>query len=81
MKRTLILILLAALALTLCACGQEAAEAVTASPAPETAAPPEKPEAAMTETAAPDTETGTAEAADPVVYFTSDISPAGLQAV
>ena len=85
MKRTLILILLAALALTLCACGQEAAEAVTASPAPETAVPPEnpaeKPEAAMTETAAPDTETGTAEAADPVVYFTSDISPAGLQAV
>ena len=85
MKITLSLILLAALAFSLCACGQRQAETATVSAAPETAGPQESPvtsrEAAAEEANAPGTETSSVEAAAPVVYFTADISPEGLQAV
>ena len=85
MKRMLFLLLLAALVFSLCACGQRQAEIVTVSAAPTAEAPQESPvtsqEAAAEEAPAPGTETSSVEAAAPVVYFTADISPEGLQAV
>ena len=85
MKRTFSLLLLAALVLTLCACGQKTVETVTESTAPETAAPLESPtaeqEAAAGELPAIPAKAASAETAAPVVFFTADISPKGLQAV
>ena len=76
MKRMLSLFLLAVLALSLCACGRRQAETVTVSPAPAAQAPQASP-AADPETAPAASD----EASASVVYFTSDISPEGLQAV
>ena len=91
MKKITALILLAALVLTLSACGRKSADPVTASAAPESAAPQESAvtqdpvnsdtAAAAAETTAPKTDATPAEEAAPLVYFTSDISPEGLQAV
>ena len=91
MKKITALILLAALVLTLSACGRKSADPVTASAAPESAAPQESAvtqdpvnsdtAAAAAETTAPKTDASPAEEAAPLVYFTSDISPEGLQAV
>ena len=91
MKKITALILLAALVLTLSACGRKSADPVTASAAPESAAPQESAvtqdpvnsdtAAAAAETTAPKTDATPTEEAAPLVYFTSDISPEGLQAV
>ena len=91
MKKITALILLAALVLTLSACGRKSTDPVTASAAPESAAPQESAvtqdpvnsdtAAAAAETTAPKTDATPAEEAAPLVYFTSDISPEGLQAV
>ena len=91
MKKITALILLAALVLTLSACGRKSADPVTASAAPESAAPQESAvtqdpantdtAAAAAETTAPKTDASPTEKAAPLVYFTSDISPEGLQAV
>ena len=85
MKRTFSLLLLVSLMLSLCACGQRSAESVTGSTAPETAAAQKTP--AVSQETAP-AEASTAEAdeavdgpASPLVFFTADISPEGLQAV
>ncbi len=79
MKRMLSLLLLAALAFALCACGRQPAEAATASAESETAAA--EPEAVPAEDPAPEAGAVSAETAAPAVYFTSDISPEGLRAV
>ena len=91
MKKITALILLAALVLTLSDCGRKSADPVTASAAPESAAPQESAvtqdpvnsdtAAAAAETTALKTDATPAEEAAPLVYFTSDISPEGLQAV
>ena len=85
MKRSISLFLLAALVLTLCACGQAPAQSVKVSPSPEPEAQQETPmadqEPVPAEVSAPETETASAETEAPAVYFTADISPAGLQAV
>lgn len=91
MKKITALILLAALVLTLSACGRKSADPVTASAAPESAAPQESAvtqdpansdtAATAAETTAPKTDATPEEEAAPLVYFTSDISPEGLQAV
>lgn len=81
MKKGFSLFLLAALALSLCACGQKPAETVTASAVPQTAAPRESQMAAPEEASAPEAEAAPEEMTAPVVYFTADISPEGLQAV
>ena len=81
MKRMITLFLLAALAFTLCACGQKAAEAAAPEPAVMRESPAANPEAAPAEASAPETEAAPAETAAPPVYFTADISPEGLQAV
>ena len=91
MKKVIVLLLLVSLGLTLCACGEKKTETLSASPAPETAVPqetavtqePANTNSAETEaeTTAPKTDAAPAEEAAPVVYFTSDISPEGLQAV
>ncbi len=79
------LLLLAALVLSLCACGQIPVVSVPVSTAPEASAPQESPaadqKAASEESAVPETEAAPAGTAASVVYFTSDISPEGLQAV
>ena len=84
-KRMLSLLLLAALVLSLCACGQIPVVSVPVSTAPEASAPQESPaagqKAASEESAVPETEAAPAGTAASVVYFTSDISPEGLQAV
>ena len=82
MKRILSLFLLAALLLGLCACGQKPSETVTVSAAPtpaaqQTASVPDGVPATASEAVTDALSAGTAA----VVYFTSDISPAGLQAV
>ena len=85
MKRTYSLLLFAILVFILCACGQQTAETVTVSAAPaaaptqETAAAGQ--EASPAETAAAGTEETADGPASPVVFFTADISPEGLQAV
>ncbi len=82
MKR-LISLLLAAMMFCLCACGHGTAETATAGAAPTPALPQESAgasqQAAPAAASAPEAgaEAGTAS----LVYFTSDISPAGLQAV
>ena len=81
MKKGFSLFLLAALALSLCACGQKPAETVTVSEVPQTAAPRESQTAASEEASAPEAEAAPEEMTAPVVYFTADISPEGLQAV
>ena len=81
MKKGFSLFLLAALALSLCACGQKPAETVTVSAVPQTAAPRESQMAASEEASAPEAEAAAEEMTAPVVYFTADISPEGLQAV
>ena len=81
MKKGFSLFLLAALALSLCACGQKPAETVTVSAVPQTAAPRESQMAASEEASAPEAEAAPEEMTAPVVYFTADISPEGLQAV
>ena len=91
MKKVIVLLLLVSLGLTLCACGEKKTETVSANAAPETAVPqetavtqePANTDSAETaaETTAPKTAAAPAEKAAPVVYFTSDISPEGLQAV
>ena len=81
MKKGFSLFLLAALALSLCACGQKPAETVTVSAVHQTAAPRESQMAASEEASAPEAEAAPEEMTAPVVYFTADISPEGLQAV
>ncbi len=85
MKRTISIILLAVLVLSLCACGQRKAETVTVSTAPALSVPQESPvtnhEVTPEEASVPEAETETAETTAPVVFFTADISPEGLQAV
>ena len=81
MKKGFSLFLLAALALSLCACGQKPAETVTVSAVHQTAAPRESQMAASEEASAPEAEAAAEEMTAPVVYFTADISPEGLQAV
>ena len=81
MKKGFSLFLLAALALSLCACGQKPAETVTVSAVPQTSAPRESQMAASEEASAPEAEAAPEEMTAPVVYFTADISPEGLQAV
>ena len=90
MRRTFALLLLAAI-LTLSACGQPAAEHTAAEAAPQAELPQEAaaptpapgPEATSApEEEAPATEPEvTVQDTVPVVYFTADISPEGLQAV
>ena len=91
MKKVIVLLLLVSLGLTLCACGEKKTETVPASPAPETAVPQEtamtkepantNPAETAAETTAPKTDAAPAEETAPVVYFTTDISPEGLEAV
>ena len=91
MKKSIVLLFLISLGLILCACGEKKSETVSVSAAPETAVPQETAvtqEPANTNSAetaaeatAPKTDAAPAEEAAPVVYFTSDISPEGLQAV
>ena len=91
MKKSIVLLFLISLGLILCACGEKKSETVSVSAAPETAVPqetavtqePANTNSAETaaETTAPKTDAAPAEEAAPVVYFTSDISPEGLQAV
>ena len=91
MKKSIVLLFLISLGLILCACGEKKSETVSVSAAPETAVPqetavtqePANTNSAETaaETTAPKTDSPPAEETAPVVYFTSDISPEGLQAV
>ncbi len=85
MKRPFSLLLLAALVLTMCACGQQTAATATESTGPESAAPLERPTTEQEDSAEElpviPAEAVSAETASPVVFFTADISPEGLQAV
>ena len=91
MKKSIVLLFLISLGLILCACGEKKSETVSVSAAPETAVPqetavtqePANTNSAETaaETTAPKTDSPPAEETAPVVYFTSDISPEGLQSV
>ena len=91
MKKSIVLLFLISLGLILCACGEKKSETVSVSAAPETAVPqetavtqePANTNSAETaaETTAPKTDAAQTEEAAPIVYFTSDISPEGLQSV
>ncbi len=85
MKRTFSLLLLAVLALSLCACGQRREETTAENTVPVAealqASPAADHELIPAETSLPKTETTSVEAEAPFVYFTADISPEGLQAV
>ena len=84
MKSLFSLLLLAVLMFSLCACGHGTAETATVSVAPVQALPQESPaasqQAAPAAASAPEAGAAATETAS-LVYFTSDISPAGLQAV
>ena len=84
MKSLFSLLLLAVLMFSLCACGHGTAETATVSAAPVQALPQESPaasqQAALAAASAPEAGAAATETAS-LVYFTSDISPAGLQAV